>query len=85
MGVPLSRCWSLGPRAGALDLDVTEVAVTVGVPVVPVAVAPRIGPAWRVVVGGPIATRRRGTARLAEDIALLAREQVAELLGTARL
>lgn len=73
-------------RTGVLPPDAVAAALATGAPLVPVSVRPARGPRRaRVTIGESVPTRRRRSARAADEVAGLVRDRIAELAGVAAL
>lgn len=84
VGLPMKREVRNRERVGRLEVERIQAALDTGVPVVPVALAGReLGRVWRVVVGSPVAPRRRGGPLAAAELAEATRTSVQELLDDA--
>ena len=84
VGLPMTRDIRNRERVGRLEVARIQAAIDTGVPVVPVALAGReVGRLWRLVVGKPVAPRRRGGPLAAAELAEDTRVAVQELLDDA--
>jgi hypothetical protein len=84
VGLPMTRDIRNRERVGRLEVARIQAAIDTGVPVVPVALAGReLGRLWRLVVGKPVAPRRRGGPLAAAELAEATRVAVQELLDDA--
>lgn len=83
VGLPLGRSWLRRHEAGRVDAGLMAAALSVGAPVVPAAVVGHeLGRRWQVVLGAPIATRRR---RVEGHLSEAVRSRVSQLLEAARV
>lgn len=70
----------LGDRTGVVPTSAVAAALATGAPLVPVAVRPARGlRRARVAIGEPVPTRRRRSARTADEVTALVRDRIADL------
>lgn len=81
VGLPMGHSVLTRESAGRLTVERLEAALETESPVLPVALVGReLGRAWRVVIGEPIATHRRGGPLEALELAEKVRADVQDLL-----
>lgn len=82
VGLPVQRDVRNRERVGALEVARLQAALDTGCPVVPVAAVGReLGREWKLVVGAPVAPRRRAGPLAAAELAEATRAAIQEQLG----